>query len=75
VEGKGRVQYLVEIDFGDLVRYIGPMRFSQVVSDTPMRQELSHLEEVLLLSSFRYGCFMFRVLSTGCRRRRRRRSS
>lgn len=70
-----RRNYLVEIDFGDLVRDASPVGFSHVVADSPVGQELSDLEEVLLLLALRFlgggrGRRRARVLG-----RRRRRSA
>ena len=47
-----RERDLVEIDLGDLVRDASPVSLGHVVSESPVGQKLSHLEQVLLLFSF-----------------------
>lgn len=46
---KRRETNLVEIDFGDLVGNFIPVRFGDMVSNSPVGQKLNYFEEVLLL--------------------------
>lgn len=68
-----RMKDLVEIDLGDLVGYPGPVRLGHVVTESPVGQELSHLEKVLLL--FSLGFLRGRGRRVRVLHRRRRRSS
>lgn len=51
-QNRERERDLVEIDLGDLVRDASPVSLGHVVSESPVGQKLSDLEQVLLLFSF-----------------------
>ena len=50
---RGRVDHLVEVDLGDLVGDVAPSGLGNLVPDAPPRQELDHVEQVLLLPLLR----------------------
>jgi hypothetical protein len=47
------VDHLVEVNLGDLVGDVAPGRLGDLVPDAPLRQELHHVEQVLLLPLLR----------------------
>ena len=58
VEGRkedlgGLEDNLVQIDLGELVGDILPVGLSHLIADPPVGEELYHVEQVLLLPSFR----------------------